>query len=114
MFPCAQCVAKIGGIEISNGEWLDLIPMLLTHAGNPHTPPGPMHAVLMTLGYLLEEIVRLTLTHTHTHPCVLQALLVHPDLMCVCRAGRRQTPSRPLKSSRCWAVLWWAWGQTNP
>ena len=57
-----QAIAKIAGIEIPNKEWADIIPMLLGHAANPALPVGPMQAILMTLGYLLEEIVSASAT----------------------------------------------------
>lgn len=78
----AQGVAKVGGIEIPASQWPDLVPMLLGHATNSALPVGALHAVLMTLGYLLEEIVRklthsitLSVAHTHTHTAICPASL---------------------------------------
>jgi hypothetical protein len=56
-----QVIAKVGGIEIEAGQWPDLVGLLLGFAGNPAIPTGGLHAVLMAIGYLLEEIVRLFL-----------------------------------------------------
>jgi hypothetical protein len=60
---CSQAIAKIAGIEIPNKEWVDIIPMLLGHAANPALPVGPMQAILMTISYLLDEIVCGCLLH---------------------------------------------------
>jgi hypothetical protein len=55
---CDQVIAKVGGIEMEAGQWPDLVGLLLGFAGNPAIPTGGLHAVLMAIGYLLEEIVR--------------------------------------------------------
>lgn len=72
----SQAIAKIAGIEIPNKEWADIIPMLLGHAANPALPVGPMQAILMTISYLLEEIVRATVIG-HMEIAALRCVFVH-------------------------------------
>lgn len=65
-------------MELCSGQWLDLPPMLLGHAANPSTPPAALHAVLMTMGYLLEEVVRLRLSSLPYFPSSLSLLILSP------------------------------------
>lgn len=53
----AQVLAKIGAIEIPEGQWDGLVPLLLQHVTN--TDPRARQVSLITLGYLCEELVML-------------------------------------------------------
>ena len=64
--------------------------MLLGHAANPALPVGPMQAILMTISYLLEEIVSAIATW-HIPLCAASwsenVLVLRLPLACKCEVS---------------------------
>ncbi len=54
----AQAISQVAGIEFRVDQWKDLMPVLLSSCMNPAAPPHAKHAMLLTIGYICEEIVR--------------------------------------------------------
>eukprot|EP00250_Pteridium_aquilinum_P006489 c16400_g1_i2 orf=255-2879(+) len=54
----AQVIAKVAAIELPQGQWPELIGVLLTNMGGTSTehPPHLKQATLETLGYVCEEV----------------------------------------------------------
>jgi hypothetical protein len=48
----------VAGIEIPYDQWKEVIGMLLGGAASAAVPLGPKHAMLLTLGYICEDLVR--------------------------------------------------------
>jgi hypothetical protein len=97
-----QAIAKVGGIELANGEWRELVPLLLNHIPAAATPGPIKHALTLALTYLCEEIVRRTLQRVACPvlPCACFSLpCTRSSLTCVSRVRSRSCAFVAVRSS---------------